>query len=579
MPLARGCMSQRACVRVFEGRVPFPASLAQANGIDSYVDITTRVLALARHAIRRATKGIHTDSNLAPRAREPQFIGSASVLSLAMVADAQESLSGIERLNDDVLMIIIRFLYNQHRRDIKNLSLTCKRLRSICIPTVFEKANINCAALWDSDPPPAAWRYIKTMNFYGSFTTSMGFDAANLRYILPHLVALRKIRFESIDQGVGWYDLLFMAAAPNVHALEIEEPSSTQEDDFSLPEDASSFSLPFTEIVYVVHEPSRYQGRMIIEPDPIARRCYMTPFILFMHQTLEILCLPAAMAPLPEMATLDWPRLRELKFYSQSYKDEVHMIANYNKDFARLCTKMPRIRNLDLCIYLFHEEPVSQITLWPPGLPLPETLVLESMEKVLLPYPDPDDTFYKHLPSTLRELHLVDRPRYYRWDGGLTRFTKPTLITATELLRILKQLPARCIFMEQLEVAFRADGQELALYDYIAAAFPNLRVLQLHRYRISGEMESDIELTLESIARDVSSLRSLRHFRAYLNIPSDDYKSQDTHEQKARYTEEEFKALHHHYAMIIAQHCSPALQIVEFLSAWFHGSHYWLRWH
>ncbi|TFY59228.1 hypothetical protein EVG20_g7865, partial [Dentipellis fragilis] len=248
------------------------------------------------------------------------------------------------------------------------------------------------------------------------------------------------------------------------------------------------------------------------------------------------------------------------------------------KKNLRNCSNVT-LRNLDLCIYLFHEEPIRQINLWPPGLSLPETLVLESMEKVFLPYPDPDDTFYKHLPSTLRELHLVDRPRYYRWDGGLTRFTKPTLITATELLRILKQLPARCIFMEQLEVAFRADGQELALYDYIAAAFPNLRVLQLHRYRISGETESDIELTLESIARDVSSLRSLRHFRAYLNIPSDDYKSQDTHEQKARYMEEEFKALHHHYAMIIAQHCSPALQIVEFLSAWFHGSHYWLRWH
>ncbi len=68
----------------------------------------------------------------------------------------------------------------------------------------------------------------------------------------------------------------------------------------------------------------------------------MTPLILSLHENLEILHLPIAMAPLSEMSAVDWPRLREIKLYG-----EIHDTGN-PADLAYALPRMRQLRILDL---------------------------------------------------------------------------------------------------------------------------------------------------------------------------------------------------------------------------------------
>ncbi|TFY69869.1 hypothetical protein EVG20_g2979 [Dentipellis fragilis] len=192
--------------------------------------------------------------------------------------------------------------------------------------------------------------------------------------------------------------------------------------------------------------------------------------------------------------------------------------------FARLCMRMPRLRILDL--QFLHIGPSTQTIIWPSDLTF--TPSLEYLEKLYIPYPDPNDLFYAHLPSTLRILCLVDRPRYYHFKGGrlpvVNHYPRPTPVTAAALVRMLDQLQGTFTSLKHLERAFQADGRDIDLSNHIAATFPNLHILQIHRYRSEGEGNADIELSVKSIAQNLSTIRTLRHFRIYLNLPDDDYR-------------------------------------------------------
>ncbi|TFY61766.1 hypothetical protein EVG20_g6930 [Dentipellis fragilis] len=435
-----------------------------------------------------------------------------------MSAEPCKGPSLLERLNDDVLTLILYESVAEDPCAVTTLSLTSKRLRSVCLPTLFEKATLDCGRLPDSEPPNVAWPYIRTMDITGSFTTSQNFDAGSLRQIIPRLTALRVIRFVHFQWGVTWDSLQSVLAAPNVHVLEIEEPFSAWRQTFTIPDGGQShFCL--TEFVYTGHypQPPRESYRMAMrkESDPVHNWCYLNALILSLHQTLEVLRVPSVMAPLPVMATVEWPRLRELTLDGDNYYGDESAL------FSRLCARMPRLRVLDLHLrHKFH----SQTIVWPSGVPL--TPSFGNLKKVFLPYPDPNDSFYLHLPSTLQHLHLVDRPRYYHFKAErqdvLNMYARPDLITATDLLRTLKQLQGAFTSLQVLEVAFEVDGHERALVDHIVTAFPNLQLLQLHWYRPAGGSASDIESTVRSISQNLSALHSLRHFRTYFNPCEDD---------------------------------------------------------
>ncbi|KAA1478308.1 hypothetical protein DENSPDRAFT_663916 [Dentipellis sp. KUC8613] len=488
-----------------------------------------------------------------------------------------DSSSMLEKMNDDVLLLVVSLLGKANFWDLRRLSLVSKRLRSLCLPTLFEKASIHRGRLLESDPPPASWPYIREMVFSGSFKSYFQYDGAgHLPDIIPHLVALRKVQFCYIPGGVHWYDLQLVIAAPNVRALEIQDFAGSQHEDISIPEYTSLANLPFTEFIYTIDDPPDLDWYSFDPPGPRNRRCYMNTVVLSLHEKLEVLHLPIAIAPLQDMATMNWPCLRELKLYSGEY------ISNDRAIFARLCARMPRLRVLDL--QFLHIGPSTQTLIWTSDLTFAPSL--EHLQRVYIPYPDASDLFYAHLPSTLQSLRLVDRPRYYHFKGGrlsiVNHYPRPTLVTAAALVGILSRLQGTFTSLQHLELAFQADSQDIDLSCRIAAIFPSLHVLELHRYRSEGETGVDIERSLKSIAQNLSTIRTLRHLRIYLNLPDDDYRSPlpAGHQYETPVvTKQDFIDSLGHYAALISQICSPALQIVDILTTWIFGAHIWIRWY
>ncbi|KAA1478391.1 hypothetical protein DENSPDRAFT_875686 [Dentipellis sp. KUC8613] len=430
--------------------------------------------------------------------------------------------SDFERLDNDVLILIIDILILEDCKSFKELSSVSKRLRSVCIPILFKTVQLYCGHIWRFSIPPAAWPYLRTWMIIGDYSEGPGLDAKKLTMMYPHLVALRKLVFLSFKPGVYWYQIQSLMAIPNIRALEIQEPLDWEREDFSFfyeSIDPPSATLPFTEFVYSVADADARYWNYAAKPKPTLLRCYMTPLLLSLHQNLEVLHLPAWKAPLSEMASIDWPRLQELKLEDDNYEGDDATI------FARLCSRMPSLRTLDF--QFLNKGAKTETLIWPAeaaSLPMP----FSHLRTVYLPHPDPNDTFYAHLPSTLKQLRLVDCPRYYRFEDMKAQhfegYRRPTLLSATDLLRLLNQLQGTFDSLDQFEVAFRADGQETALYRFIVTTFPNLRWLQLHRYRAHGDSYADIETAVTSIVHHVSSLHRLRHIRLYLNLPDDDDK-------------------------------------------------------
>ncbi|TFY51757.1 hypothetical protein EVG20_g10852 [Dentipellis fragilis] len=494
---------------------------------------------------------------------------------------ANDILSLLERLNNDALTVIVETLcaVDPSGRSLKQLS-----------------ARIYCNAPSRSNPPPASWPYVRTMVINGLFATSRGYDAGQLHQILPHLVALRKIVFTSFAPGVSWMDLEFMLAAPHICVLEIKEPANLLRQDFSFVDDTP---LPcFTEFIYSIDNPHFLNWFELRTPIIVARRCYMTPFIFSLHETLELLHIPAAMAPVSEMATMDWPCLCELKLYSSGHFDSEDAIV-----FARLCSRMPRLWVLNFDF--LRRGPSAQTLIWPSDTSFPASF--EHMEMVCLHYPDPKDMFYSHLPSTLRHLSLIDRPRYLHFQNGqaeiIENYPKPVLIAARDLLQIFEQMPCRINSLVHLEIAFHADGLDRALFNHIITAFPNLHFLQIHRYRSERETNTDIECLMVraiilpaiivplanddtllqiDLARNLSVLQALCHFWVYLDLPDDKPRPTvnygEHHSTGAVNTSDLMPSLHHH-ATTIAHNCSPTLEIIDFLTNQWFGSQVWKRWY
>ncbi|TFY69875.1 hypothetical protein EVG20_g2971 [Dentipellis fragilis] len=134
--------------------------------------------------------------------------------------------------------------------------------------------------------------------------------------------------------------------------------------------------------------------------------------------------------------------------------------------------------------------------------------------------------------------------------------------------------------LEDLEVAFKADAQDRALIDHITSSFPNLHLLQVHRYRAEGETAADVESALNYTAQAISSLHYLRHFRMYLNLPDDDYRLKELRpygDIKTATRKKEFQELLQRYATLTAQHCGRALQMVDFLCSSVFNTRIWMR--
>ncbi|TFY52611.1 hypothetical protein EVG20_g10480, partial [Dentipellis fragilis] len=282
----------------------------------------------------------------------------------------------LERLNDDVLERIVHTLLQIEGsgRSMKQLSLTSKHFRFVCLPLLFEKGKIDCNRLDDPALPPASWPFIRILEVKGDFTPAMRRNSRNLQQILPRLVSLRTVRFWWPDYGVRWEDLHYLLSAPNVRVVEIEEQFSAWRSKFTFPKAPSPpVPFPFTELIYTeAKPPSWYEGPRLKDPGPIDKWNYLGLLTFSLHTNLEVLHVPPIMAPLSEMAAVDWPRMQKLELDGDWYSDDLILL-------SQVCAKMPRLRVLDLHV---RHKVLSQTLVWPHDTP--STPSFENMETVFI---------------------------------------------------------------------------------------------------------------------------------------------------------------------------------------------------
>lgn len=203
---------------------------------------------------------------------------------------------------------------------------------------------------------------------------------------------------------------------------------------------------------------------------------------LQLRQSLETLIIPSENAPLENIATYEWPRLKVLSFCGESQRPATPLIAVFER--------MPALRELVLetaCASKMGRNLFCPSG-WTGRCPWPE------LTSLVVSYPHPDDLLYTHLPYTLRRLTLRCWPRHYvtllpheaHYVADDMGWFSP-IVSSSEMLQILSRCPPSNL--EELELEFEEDEHDLELFTLIPLIFPNLVKLTVLRYRKWGNPE------------------------------------------------------------------------------------------
>lgn len=238
---------------------------------------------------------------------------------------------------------------------------------------------------------------------------------------------------------------------------------------------------------------------------------------LQLRQSLETLIIPSENAPLEDIATHEWPRLKVLSLRGESQRIAIPLISVFER--------MPTLGELTLetaCASKMGRNLFCPLG-WTGPCPWPE------LTSLIVSYPHPSDPLYAHLPYTLRSLTLRCWPRHYvtllpheahyvvdkmGWDSPI--------LSSSELLQILSRCPPSNL--EELELEFEEDGHDLELFALIPLIFPNLVKLTVLRYRKWGNPEvpvvslhhpilhpcrANVETSQREIGKALAPLRNL----------------------------------------------------------------------
>lgn len=203
-----------------------------------------------------------------------------------------------------------------------------------------------------------------------------------------------------------------------------------------------------------------------------------------LHRTLQVVEIPSHTAPLRAFRSNDWIYLRELVLRGGPRRSSCAYMAEN-------LTRMPNLRILKL--ELAQSKRAGPQYIFPPGwtggCPWPK------LEVLLVANPHPDDELYDHLPSSLEELTLRCFPRYYTVNGPKTHDVynmernhwAVSLLTSTEMLRLLRRCGGSLVRLQYLDMEFAASSEDAPLLRHVAAAFPSLTFLQFWRYHTDVE--------------------------------------------------------------------------------------------
>ncbi|KAL1948562.1 hypothetical protein VTO73DRAFT_12637 [Trametes versicolor] len=433
----------------------------------------------------------------------------------------------ISQIDEDVFALIVAMLLQSGRiygfQAILHLSLSCRRLRILSLPALFSRCSItNAGIVHTGGVPPLAIRpYVQHLTYYLAFYAAQ-FHAsyapqAGVDFAMPlrYLPFVRSVTFTGASSGVPWEALKLCLSFPQVRSITFTG-SATFVCMPSFPKDAAASTSRLEELFYptplipsvpfLIDSTTTYHGMCTL-----VTACLST-LVLGMNSTARSLVLPATTAPLREMAKVDWPALGSLTLKGSFPDDADHLTT---ESLPSMLRRMPALEHLVITAALFHYTTTRCCVL---GRNLaPPDAGLNSLERLTIAYPDPNDVVFSIPLPRLTRLDLRDWPRHYDIVAHeyYSRAWRSPILSATEALFILRRLRAPGLAV--LELVYFADEADDDLLALIAHAFPKLQYLQLHRYRRSSEEVVDHQY----IARILSALKSVLVLRLNLDFPGD----------------------------------------------------------
>ncbi|KAI0641649.1 hypothetical protein C8Q79DRAFT_284088 [Trametes meyenii] len=311
---------------------------------------------------------------------------------------------------------------------------------------------------------------------------------------------------EKWSSCVSWDDIRGLLGLPGLRHLDFQAPPYYDDDVPGRIHDLLPLP-PLVSLRFSIPDYRYHPRNMPGETKLMAHLLQQLP------SSLEVLYIPLDVAPLSAMTTFEWPRLRELHLKGDRRQD-----ISTCPPMITVIARMPRLRSLSLLRAHGHAQDSPRHIIWPAdktGYSL-----YQELERVTISYPDPADKIYSHMPSTLQRLSLRCWPRHYIHQHRHDRKTiedrlgwMSPILRSSELCTILQRCETPKL--QELEIEYEEDADDLALLQSIPFLFPNLTSLTVIRYR--GTDVSDVPVS--QIALALSGLRSLRILRIHLDFP------------------------------------------------------------
>lgn len=203
----------------------------------------------------------------------------------------------------------------------------------------------------------------------------------------------------------------------------------------------------------------------------------ISAIVLGMSSTARRLVLPMEAALFPDMAKLPWPSLRDLtiegRYLNQAHADTLPILLSSLSQLSSLSVQVCRPPTVEMPRVLgSHPSPSS---------------ILVGLKSLTVACPNPNDDIFSVDATQINHLSLRDCPRYYHHLSMKSLYCAMwamPLLSPAECLSILKRMDLPRL--SSLELVYRGNGvgSDDELLRYIAATYPRLTHLELHRYRV-----------------------------------------------------------------------------------------------
>ncbi|KAH9847799.1 hypothetical protein C2E23DRAFT_478329 [Lenzites betulinus] len=487
--------------------------------------------------------------------------------------------SSLRYLNDDIVIEILEVM--RHTGGMKNLSLTCKWLREICKPFIFER--VTCRRPCNTNKfcerlPRTIWPHIRTIHFqmgfaypqYDALHQGPNFDAsiAVFRNMLQQMPLLHTVFVDrQFSYTPRWEVFHAILSVPQLRSFGAFGPFESI--DQLVPDDRPFTIAPL--ISFSLNHPRPYRQLRPAVPSKV-EAAIVTDVIEQAFGTLETLTLSTEAIPRFASVLSYHPCTRLRYLFLEGVQSA--LTAALPEPIITSLACLPVLETLVL--KLIADCHARYQPLWPASVKA--ELPWKSLRVLTITYPHSDDQIFVHLPPTLSSLTLRCWRRHHvckTWDFLLDEISYQWISpvsTSSELLAISAR--AQSPHIKNLEIEYEQDRNDAEFLNFLPVAFPNLEILTIYRYRMLDAGDINVE-ELGSMLAPLTRLRVLRLYLDYADHPKPLWPLGGIdHMGCAQERDVLYKTFQAH-ADILSCALSPSLEVVCFLRR-VQSKHAWL---